>query len=283
MVSGMANASGSVAPAVIEVNDANFQQEVLIRSQQVPVVVDFWAPWCGPCRTLGPTLERLAAEAKGAWVLAKVNVDQNQQLAGMFQVQSIPAVKAVKDGRIVDEFVGALPEKQVREWLKRFIKDEGDQMLEMLVALEARDPADAAARYRLILGEQPENDTVMFRLGRLLLLEGDAEGAATLRQIPAASSHHSAAQALLSLADFLAIDPGDPTAEDSESRYRQAAEALRNQDYTVTLERLLAIVARDRAFRDDAARKAMLGVFALLGDEDPLVGVYRRKLANTLF
>ncbi len=269
-------------PAVIEVDEANFEREVIARSQEVPVVIDFWAPWCAPCRSLGPTLERLASEAKGDWVLAKVNVDENQRLAGSFRVQSIPAVKAVYNGKIVDEFVGALPELQVRTWLKRFLPQKGGSLLEAARDMEPIDPQGAAARYRLILGEEPQNAEALLALGRLLLLQGEAEGLESLGQVPAGTPFYARAQAMLPLADFLAA-AGAPAEGDSAERYRQAAALARGGAYSGAMSELLAIVARDRAFQDDGARKALLALFAALGDEDQLVPAYRKKLANTLF
>lgn len=269
-------------PAVIEVDESNFEREVMARSNQVPVVIDFWAPWCAPCRALGPTLERLASEAKGAWVLAKVNVDENQRLGATFRVQSIPAVKAVHNGKIVDEFVGALPESQIRTWLKRFVPQPGDDLLTTAQAMEGRDPQGAAARYRLILGEDSQNVAAMFNLGRLLLLQGEAEGFETLRQIPAGTPFYARAQAMLPLADFLAA-ANQPAEGDSAERFKHAATLATSGAYAGALSELLALVARDRAFRNDGARMALLGLFAALGDEDPMVPTYRRKLANTLF
>jgi putative thioredoxin len=267
---------------VIEVDEASFEREVIARSKDVPVVIDFWAPWCAPCRTLGPTLERLASEAKGAWVLAKVNVDENKDLATMFRVQSIPAVKAVYDAKIVDEFVGAQSEAQVRAWLKKFVPEPGASLLEVALAMEASDPQGAAARYRLILGEEPQNAEAMLNLGRLLLMQGEAEGAETLGQVPAGTPLYARAQALLPLADFFAA-ADHPADGESATRYRQAAALARDGGYAGAMDELLTIVARDRAFHDDGARKALLGLFAALGDENPLVPAYRRKLANTLF
>lgn len=270
------------ANGVIEVNERNFDQEVLVRSQSVPVVVDFWAPWCGPCRTLGPLLERLAAEARGAWVLAKVNVDENPRLAQAFRIQSIPTVIAVSQGKIVEQFLGALPESQVRAWLKRFVSEPSDALLNAAKALEATDPEGAIARYRLVLGEDPQHAEALFGLGRLLLLRGDPEGVTTLKQLPASSPLFGRAQAALPLAELLAAKDA-PAESDLDQRYRQAARAVASGDYATAIDELLAIIARDRSYRDDGARKALLALLAALGDDHPLVPGARRRLANTLF
>ncbi|MFN3374018.1 MAG: tetratricopeptide repeat protein, partial [Chloroflexus sp.] len=198
-----------------------------------------------------------------------------------FRVQGIPAVKAVYQGKIVDEFTGALPESQVRAWLKRIVPDRNADLLAMAQALEATNPAEAIARYRLILGQDPKNETALFNLGRLLALRGDPEGIVTLKQVPASSSFGSRAIAGLAIADLVNA-PAEP-AEGSEGLYRQAAAAVRAGDYATAIEQLLTIVGRDRALRDDGARKALLALFALLGDEHPLVGPARRRLANLLF
>lgn len=276
-------------PYVIDVNEQTFQTEVIERSKTTLVVVDLWAPWCGPCRVIGPVLERLAAEAKGAFVLAKVNVDENQRLAGMFRVQSIPAVKAVLNAQIVDEFLGALPEPQIRAWLERLLPDQGgaaaeeDDLLSAAKALELENPAEAAARYRVLLGEEPNNIEALFGLGKLLVLQGEAEGSAALQQIPAGSEFHAAAQAWLALAAFFARADASADGSDSASRYARAAAAAKQQDYKLAIDELLGIVMRDRAFEEDAARKTLLALFDALGNEHELVAPSRRKLANFLF
>jgi putative thioredoxin len=277
---------------VIEVDERTFQTAVLERSRTTPVVVDFWAPWCGPCRVLGPTLERLATEAQGAFVLAKINVDENPRLAQMFHVQGIPAVKAFRDGRVVDEFTGALPETQVRAWLKRLAPAPGDQLVAAAAALEASDPAEAAARYRVALGDDAKNDAALLGLGRVLVAQGQPEGVATLRQIEAGTPLYPQAQAWLKLADFFAADGARSASElarqveenpkDLEARYHLAAGLARGRDYQGAIDQLLAIVERDRVFRDDGARKMLLALFEALGD-DPSVAPGRRRLANLLF
>jgi len=277
-----ANKGGAATTGVIEVTERNFQSAVIERSREVPIVIDFWAPWCGPCRTLGPTLERLAAEAGGSWILAKVNVDENQRLAQAFRVQSIPAVMAVFEGKVVEQFVGALPESQVRAWLKRFVPEPAGSLLDAARELEQHDPQAAISRYRLLLGDEPENLDALFSLGRLLLLQGDPEGAETLRQLPGGSPLFGRAQAVLPLLDLLAVADAPP-ADGLEARFQEAARGAKSANYGPAMDALLAIITRDRSFRDDGARKALLALFAALGDEHPLVPAYRRRLASALF
>lgn len=277
---------------VIDVSERDFAQAVIERSADVPVVVDFWAAWCGPCRVLGPVLERLAAEMNGEFILAKVDVDQNQRLAGQFGVQGIPAVKAFRDGKIVDEFTGALPESQVRAWIKKLIPSEVDQLVAQAQQQEQTDPAAAAESYRAALRLDPAHGPSLLGLGRLLALSGDAEALEVLQQIRSGMPEYAAAQALLTPAEFLSgaqgtiaeaqeqieRDPGDIA-----TRWTLAALLIREQEWEPALAQLLAIVQRDRAFADDGARRMMLALFDALGDKHPLVSHYRRQLASALF
>ncbi len=274
----------------LEVTARTFEDEVL--NSEVPVLVDFWAPWCGPCRVLGPILERLAREMQGAFVLAKVNVDQNPGLSRRFGVQGIPMVTAFRDGQVADTFTGALPESQVRAWLRKLIPSGADRLAAEAAQLAESDPQAAAARYRAALEQDPAHQPSLLGLGRILLVQSDPEAVDVLKRIPAGSRVHAEAQALLGLSDFLATPPageqgsdGNAPAGNSETgaRYAAAAAFARAGKWEQALEELLAIVQRDRAYAGDGARRTMLAIFALLGEADPLVARYRRLLANALF
>lgn len=278
---------------VIDVDERSFQKDVLERSQDMPVVIDFWAPWCGPCRALGPVLEKLAGEAKGGWMLAKVNVDENPRLSQMFGVQGIPAVKAVHKGKLVSEFTGAQPEPQVRAWLKRFVPESAGPAQAAPGVDELRDPQAAIAQYRQLLSQDAKNSEARLGLGRVLAGLGDPEATAVLREIEPGTPHFAEAQAWQVLAElisthkqddaFALLEKVDAEPANSEARYALAANYIAGRRYEDAIEQLLAIVMRDRAFRDDGARKALVAVFTVLGDQHALVGPARKRLANLLF
>jgi putative thioredoxin len=278
----------SIPTSVVDINESEFKTAVLERSRSVPVVVDFWAPWCGPCRILSPILERLVTGMNGAFVLAKINVDQNQRLAARYGVQGIPAVKAFRDGSVVAEFTGALPEREVRAWLKRLVPSPADQLAAEASALERSNPEVATARYREALRFEPAHSPSLLGLGRVLALKGDPEAVDVLRQVKPDASEYPMAQALLDLADFLAAaDESAPvqrsTDEAAAQQWQTAASFARQGQWEDALERLFWIVQYDRTWGDGAARRAMLAIFALLGDRDPLVIRYRQRLASVLF
>lgn len=267
---------------VVEVNDHDFETAVIERSRAAPVVVDFWAPWCGPCRALGPTLERLAQEMQGAFILAKVNVDQNPVLSGRFKVQSIPMVTGFRDGEAVDSFMGALPESQVRAWLRKLIPSAADRLASEAAELATEAPDAAIERYRAALAEDAAHLPSLLGLGRILVQQGDPQAMQVLKQVLQGSKGYSEAQALINLSSFLAT-PEVTEAGTSAARFATAATQGRAGTWEQALQSLLELVQRDRAYGDDAARRAMLAIFSLLGEHDPLVVRYRRLLASALF
>lgn len=254
----------------IDVTDADFAQTVLEESKVRPVVVDLWASWCGPCRTLGPTLEKVAQERGGAFLLAKLDVDANPGVAGALGVQSIPTVVAFKDGKPVDGFVGAIAEPQVNAFVDRILPSPGDAAVEAIAAeAEYGDVASAEAGYRGILADEPKNRGAAIGLAHLLV-ERRAYDEATQLLTPLLPD--AEAQAILSriTIEGWATLPEGSSADEAR---RRAAEG----DFVGALEGLLA------ALPDEPdARASMVEIFTLLGDGE-LVAEYRRKLTNALY
>ena len=266
---------------VVDSNEADFERVVIANSKHIPVIVDFWAPWCGPCRTLGPTLERLANEDNGSWLLVKINVDNNQRLSQSFGVQGIPAVKAFKDGKIIDQFTGALPESQIKAWLKKFVADPRTNIIQQLNDLASQNPHAARQSYAAYLSEQPQNHAARLAYGLLLMRLNDSESTTEFAKIPAGTEQYESAQAWMALAR--AVQEAVIVGSGIEEQYNSAVRAFAKADYSTAIDGLLNIVRINRNWRDDAARKTLLALLTALGNSHPLVPQARRDLAAALF
>ncbi len=282
------------SPWVRDVRDADFERDVLERSSTTPVVVDFWAPWCGPCRTLGPLLERLTAEAAGELELAKINVDESPRVAGAFGVRSIPTVLGFRDGAIVAEFVGAQPERAVREFLARVRPGPADRLVAESARLAAAgDATSAETCLRKALELDARHARALVALARLLGERGDAaEALALLGRVSAEGAPAQEAERLAArlrtqgegapdeaaLRARVAADPNDLAARVELGRALAARERWED-----ALAELLAAIRLGPDRDDGAARKAMLDVFALLGPQHPTTARWRGELAKALY
>jgi putative thioredoxin len=279
-----------------DVSQADFEEKVMVASRRQPVVIDFWAPWCAPCKVLKPLLEKLADEYKGKFLLAKVNSDENQEIAARYAVRGIPSVKAMVDGRIVNEFTGALPEGQVREWLDKIIPGPAEEL--RLTAQQRLVQGDEAGALKLLEEAarlDPANEWVRVDAAEILLVQGEASEAQRLldslkdpailkdARVLQLKAHVKLAGMSVGgeneavLASAIAANPND-----LESRLKFANFLVASNRPAEGMDQLLEIVRRNRSFGDDIGRKTLLDVFNLLGGQGELVAEYRRKLASLL-
>jgi putative thioredoxin len=250
---------------VSEASEQDFQQKVVERSKEVPVVVDFWAEWCGPCRTLGPALKEAVKARNGEIELVKVDTDANQRLAQQFQIQSIPAVKAFKDGKVVAEFIGAIPPAQIEAFLNEVVPSEADRLAE----------SDDEESLRKALELDPRQARAAIGLGRLLLKRGEAEEA---REVLQPFPHDFIADGLAARAELSASEDGAGADE-----LQQAFAAWDSGDPETALEKLQGVLSgeQDRE-RKDLLRRVMVAIFTELGADHPLAREHRRRLASAL-
>ena len=281
---------------VFDATAATFEDEVIRTSVETPVLVDFWAPWCGPCKTLGPLLEKLATDYNGAFVLAKIDVDKEQELAAAFQIRSVPTVMLVKGGQLVDGFPGALPEGQLREFLKHHGIEPAEAPAEPEAAAEIEAPLDPHAevmRLRKAIEAEPDKDELKLDLVLALLQTGAAsEAGQLLDALPAnlaTDDRAVKARAGLEFAALLADAPPAETLEaaiaadagDLRARHLLGVRKLVGGDAEAGLMQFIEMLQRDRSYGDGLARKSLIDAFRVIEDAD-LVSRYRRKMSSLL-
>ena len=301
MAEPLIGAAQPAAPDLIKDSTSRtFQKDVIEASAKVPVIVDFWAPWCGPCKQLGPLLEKVVKAANGKVKLVKVDIDENPELAQALQIQSIPAVYAFAGGRPVDAFVGAQPESQIKAFVERLTGTIGPSPVEQALeqakaAFAAGDVAAAANLYGQILKHEPGNPAAIAGLSRCHASKGDLKKAGDVLDT-AAKEHKdhldiSAARAALQLAEQAskAGDVGPLRAKveanpgDHQSRFDLGLALLGQQDYAGAAESFLEIIKRNRAWNEDAARQQLVKMFEALGHKHEVTQSGRRKLSSLLF
>ncbi|GAB4196680.1 MAG: thioredoxin [Thalassobaculales bacterium] len=301
-----ANAAGTAggnAALIKDTTTASFMADVIDASRGAPVIVDFWAPWCGPCKQLQPALERAVTEARGAVRLVKLNIDDHPEIAQQMRIQSIPAVYAFKDGRPVDGFVGALPESQVKAFVQRLAKLGGpvenpieEAIAEARAMIEEGDGRGAGALLSQVLQHEPQNVAALALLARVLLGEGDIEQAKTvLERVPAAKREEAEVAGVRSAIELaekgaaaarrgpelqarLAANP-----KDHEARLELASALYAAGDREGAVDQLLESFRLDRSWNEEAARKELVKLFEAFGPTDPLTISARRRLSALMF
>jgi putative thioredoxin len=271
---------------IITVSESNFEYDVIAYSQRIPVVVDFWAPWCIPCRTQSPMLERFTEEAAGAFRLAKINIDENVNLALRYNVRSIPAVKAFRDGQVVSEFVGLQPELRLREFLGALAPSENDLIMEKAKSiLLLHQWQEAEKAFRKVLETSPNNTVALLGLCKSLLGQGRVvDCQKLLRSFPASREYHSA-ETLRPLADAIIRAQNAGFIEDDPllAAYRNSLRLVEKGNLPAAMDGFLDILKQDKHYQDDELRRVAVALLEVMGDEDPLTRQYRNELATILF
>ena len=283
------------SPYSLDVAESDFMQMVVEASMHQPVLVDFWATWCQPCQVLKPVLEKLADDYQGKFLLAKVDTEEAQQLAMQLGIRSIPTVKLFKNGEPVDEFMGALPEAEIRAFLDKHIPRESDALIDQAESLLAESNAEGAMELIKQANQiDPQNSRALISYARICAVMGNLDEARTvIEALPEELKDSPEISALLAQMEFdkiaqqgdsveelqkkLETDPGN-----SEARYQLAAQQMMQGETEAALENLLTIMKLDRNYNDDAARKMMFKIFDTLGDH-PLVATYRRKIMSLIY
>lgn len=274
------------SPHIINVTEANFQYEVIDHSHKIPVVVDFWAEWCVPCKSLDPILRDQAEKAEGEFRLARLNVDENPKISVRFNVSGIPAVKAFREGKIVAEFTGLKPEREVQKFLRRVVPsatdlnlDKGESLLDM------ERWVDAENAFQQVLEVSPQHPSALIGLAKSLIAQGEIDEVIEILERFPASHEFSAAEKLKPLVQALRqLEAGKARAADSiDATYHHALRLIGLGNIPAAMDGILAVLRQDKHYRDDEAKDVMLGLFEILGNENPVTREYRKELSTILF
>jgi putative thioredoxin len=268
------------------VGESDFEYEVIAYSNQTPVIVDFWAEWCRPCKSLSPILEKFAIEGQGVFRLAKVNVDDHPNLALRYSVRSIPNLKAFRDGQVVSELIGLQPEPRVKEFIRNLAPSQIDLLLEKGQSmLETMDWSGARRSFQQFLGKSPNQPAGLLGLLKASLMQGNfSEARQILEEFPA-SLEYARIEMLRPLFHALWRESSSQPAPDDplEATYHNALRLVLRGNLPAAMDGIIDIIRQDKHYHDDEARKVMLGLFEVLGDNQPLTQQYRRELAMVLF
>ncbi len=281
---------------IVNVDESSFEREVLERSKTVPVLVDFWAPWCSPCRSLGPILEKLAGEYRGSFILAKLNTDENPQISMEYGIQGIPNVMLFRDGRAVDQFVGVIPESGVRKFLEPHCPSQADRLFDLAQRrLQDGKPSEAELLFNEVLQLDPGHSAAHLNLARIMIRSGRSQQA--LAHLDAISGMADEYESVIRLREVLVFQADclegggeavwrerlaqDPN--DLDARFGLGCCLAAKGEYREALEEFLAIVAKNKRYRDEDPRKAMLAIFSVIGERSELADEYRTRLGRTLY